>query len=72
MGKFGGSTAARTPKGFTPGHPADDLVRMKQWLYWTELDVKLATSPKLLGEIVKRFRVATPVMRMLNAGLKKP
>jgi len=71
FGKLEGSSAARTPKGFIPGHPADDLVRMKQWLYWTELDVKLATSPELLGEIVKRFRAATPVLRMLNAGLVK-
>ena len=71
MGKLEGSTAARTPKGFDPKHPADDLVRMKQWLYWTELDPKVATSPKLLGELIKRFRVATPVLRMLNAGLMK-
>jgi uncharacterized protein (TIGR02453 family) len=71
LGKLEGSTVARTPKGFPKDHPADDLIRMKQWLYWTELDVKLATSPKLLGEIVKRFRAATPVIRMLNAGLVK-
>ena len=71
MSKLQGSTLARTPKGFDPRHPADDLVRMKQWLYWVELDAKLATSPKLLGEIVKRFRVTAPVLKMLNAGLIK-
>jgi uncharacterized protein (DUF2461 family) len=71
FGKLQGSTVTRTPKGFTPGHPADDLVRMKQWLYWTELDGKLATSPKLLEELMKRFRVAAPVVRMLNAPLLK-
>jgi hypothetical protein len=42
---------------------------MKQWLYWAELDPKLATSPKLLPEIVKRFRVMAPVVEMLNRPL---
>ena len=54
-----------------PAHPTDDLVRMKRWFYWTESDAKLARSPKLLGELVKRFRVAAPVLKMSNAGLMK-
>ena len=48
-----------------------DLIRMKQWLYWVELDAKLATSPRLLPELVKRFRAAAPVIAMLNAPLRK-
>ncbi|MEO8099270.1 MAG: DUF2461 domain-containing protein [Acidobacteriota bacterium] len=72
MGKLEGSTTARMPKGFDAASPAADLIRMKQWLYWTELDVKLATSPKLCKELVKRFRIAAPVLEMLNAGLLKP
>lgn len=71
FGKLQGSTVARMPKGFAPGHPAEDLLRMKQWLYWTELDIKLATSPKLADELIKRFRVAAPVIRMLNAPLAR-
>jgi uncharacterized protein (DUF2461 family) len=59
------------PKGFDAAHPAEDLIRMKQWLYWVELDVKLATSPRLLPELVKRFRAAAPVIAMLNAPLRK-
>jgi hypothetical protein len=43
---------------------------MKQWLYYTTLDAGLVTSPRLFGEIVKRFRVMVPVVEMLNAPLK--
>ena len=44
---------------------------MKQWLYYTTLNADLITSPRLFGEIVKRFRVMMPVVEMLNAPLKK-
>jgi uncharacterized protein (TIGR02453 family) len=71
LGKLEGSTVTRMPKGFAAGHPAEDLIRMKQWLYWVELDAKLATTPRLLPELVKRFRAAAPVIAMLNAPLQK-
>jgi uncharacterized protein (TIGR02453 family) len=70
MGALHGESLQRIPKGFDAAHPAADLLKMKQWLYYTTLDVKLATSPKLLGEIAKRFRVMMPVIEMLNAPLK--
>jgi uncharacterized protein (TIGR02453 family) len=72
FGKLEGSTVARVPKGFDAESPASDLLKMKQWLFWKELDPKLATSPKLRAEIVKRFRAAAPVVEMLNSGLKRP
>jgi len=71
MGKLHGDSLARSPKGFDPAHPAADLVRMKSWLYWIELDVKLAESPKLFGEVMKRFRAAAPVVALLNTPLQK-
>jgi uncharacterized protein (TIGR02453 family) len=71
LGKLEGESVARMPKGFDAASPAADLLKMKQWLYWKELDVKLATSPKLRAEIVKRFRAAAPVVEMLNTGLMK-
>jgi len=69
-GKLQGSALTRNPKGFDPEHPASDLIRMKQWVYWVELDIKLAATPQLLGELTKRFRVAAPVIAMLNAPLR--
>ena len=71
MGKLTGSSVSRMPKGFDPESPAADLLKMKQWLYWVELDSKIATTPKLKGELVKRFRAAAPVLQMLNSCLKK-
>lgn len=71
LGKLDGNAAVRMPKGFDASHPAEDLIRMKQWLYWVELDAKIATSPRLLPELVKRFRAAAPVIAMLNAPLRK-
>jgi hypothetical protein len=35
------------------------------------LDAGPIASPRLFGEIVKRFRAMTPVVEMLNAPLKK-
>jgi len=69
MGKLHGDSLVRAPKGFDPAHPAADLIRMKSWLYWIELEVGLAESPKLLNEVLKRFRAAAPVVEMLNAPL---
>src|SRR4029077_5347485 len=71
MGALRGESLQRVPKGFDAAHPAADLLKMKQWLYYTVLDAGLITSPRLLGEIVKRFRAMLPVVEMLNAPLKK-
>jgi uncharacterized protein (TIGR02453 family) len=71
LGKLQGNAVTRMPKGFDATHPAEDLIRMKQWLYWVELDAKLATTPRLLPELVKHFRAAAPVIAMLNAPLRK-
>lgn len=71
MGTLQGSSVTRMPRGFSADHPAEDLIRMKQWLFWADLDPKLAATKKLLPEIVKRFRAVNPVIRMLNAGLAK-
>jgi uncharacterized protein (TIGR02453 family) len=69
MGKLQGSTLQRVPKGFAAEHPAADLLKMKQWLYFTTLDASVATSPKLVGEITKRFRAMAPVLELLNEPL---
>jgi uncharacterized protein (TIGR02453 family) len=69
MGSVQGTTLQRVPKGFNAEHPAADLIKMKQWYWWVELDVKLATSPKLKGEIAKRFRTMAPMVELLNKPL---
>lgn len=69
-GKLSGDALSRVPKGFDPESPAADLLKQKQWFFWMELDPKLATTPKLKAEIVKRFRAAAPVVELLNSPLK--
>jgi uncharacterized protein (TIGR02453 family) len=70
MGELHGTSLQRVPKGFSAEHPAADLLKMKQWLYYTVLDADLALSPKLVDAITKRFRAMTPVIHLLNAPLK--
>jgi uncharacterized protein (TIGR02453 family) len=69
MGPLKGATLTRIPKGFDAAHPAADLIKMKQWFWWVELDLKLATSPKLKSEIAKRFRAMAPMIELLNKPL---
>src|SRR6185436_396699 len=69
MGDLHGEQLSRVPKGFPAEHPAADLLRYKQWLFYVMLDPALATTPKLLGEIRKRFEVLTPFVDFLNTPL---
>jgi uncharacterized protein (TIGR02453 family) len=71
MGKLQGSTLTRPPKGFCAEHPAIDLIKMKQWVFWDQLDQKVASTPKIVGELVKRFRAVAPVVKMLNSAAPK-
>ena len=58
----------RLPKGFVSG-PADDLVVDRKWGLSATLPVELATTAKLVPEMVKRFRAAAPLVALLNAPL---
>ncbi len=69
MGELQGEQLSRVPKGFACDHPAADLLRYKQWLYWVMLEPGLATTPKLLPEVRKRFEVLMPLIEFLNAPL---
>src|SRR5579862_255483 len=72
MGKLYGAQLSRVPKGFPADHKAADLLRHKQWLFYVMLDPKLATTPKLHGELVKRLRAITPFVEFLNKPLLTP
>jgi len=71
MGELQGDQLSRVPKGFPPDHPAADLLRYKQWLFYVLLDPGLATTPRLLPEIASRFRALLPVVEFLNRPLKR-
>ena len=69
FGELQGEQLSRTPKGFPCGHPADDLLRMKQFLLYIELPADMVTTPRLFREIDTRFRAMAPFLEFLNAPL---
>lgn len=76
MGPMQGERLERLPKGFSPGHPARDLVQYRQWLWDAVLDPAVALTPRIYDEIVSRFRAMAPVVEFLNepfvAALARP
>jgi uncharacterized protein (TIGR02453 family) len=69
FGKLQGEQLSRPPKGFPKEHPAEDLLRMKQFLLYIELPPVTVTTPSLFTEIETRFRAMTPFLEFLNAPL---
>ncbi|MGI4756874.1 MAG: DUF2461 domain-containing protein [Janthinobacterium lividum] len=66
---FDNQPLARVPKGFAADDPAAELLLCRQWALSVRLPGELATSPKLLSEIVTRFRAAAPLVELLNQPL---
>jgi uncharacterized protein (TIGR02453 family) len=65
-GQLQGEQLSRMPKGFPTDHPAEALLRHKQWYLECTLDVKLVTSPRLVPELARRFQAMTPLVEFLN------
>jgi uncharacterized protein (TIGR02453 family) len=59
----------RPPKGFAADHPAIDLLMCRQWGVSATLPIERATSPGLLKDVVERFKVAAPMIALLNTPL---
>lgn len=59
----------RMPKGFAKDDSADELLRARNWGVHVSLPSSLAEEPKVAREIIKRFRLAAPLVEMLNAPL---
>jgi uncharacterized protein (TIGR02453 family) len=69
MHEFDGQKLTRPPKGFAADDPAMDLLLCRQWGVSATLPVEMATSPTLVTEIVKRFKLAAPMVTLLNTPL---
>jgi uncharacterized protein (TIGR02453 family) len=67
MTDIDGALLTRMPKGFAKDDPADELVRARNWGVHATLPPSVAEGPTLLREIVKRFKLAAPLVEMLNA-----
>jgi uncharacterized protein (TIGR02453 family) len=69
MDEFDGRKLTRAPRGFPAGSPALDLLVCRQWGVGATLPAEFATDPKLLKEILRRFKLAAPLVHFLNAGI---
>ncbi len=59
----------RMPKGFATDDPADELVRAKSWGVRASLPAEAALEPTLVREIVRRLKLATPLIDTLNSAI---
>lgn len=66
LGELQGEQLSRMPKGFPTDHPAESLLRHKQWYLENTLDVSTVTSPRLLPELARHFEVMAPMVEFLN------
>ena len=66
VGKLEGEQLSRMPKGFPVDHPAEPLLRRKQWYLESTLDIGLLTTPRVVPELAKRFAVMAPMVEFLN------
>ena len=69
LARIPGQPLSRPPKGFSPEHPSDDLIRCREWGVSAELPCELALSPKLASELNRRFQAAAPLVHLLNQPL---
>lgn len=65
-GKLQGEKSSRMPKGFSPSHPAGQLIKQKQWYLVSMLDVDLLSTDRLLPTLVDHFEVMAPFVEFLN------
>jgi len=70
-GEMHGDRLKRIPKGFSAEDPAADLLVYKQFLAMAQMEPKLIETPKMLPEIVKRFRALAPLVEYLNRPLTR-
>jgi len=61
----------RMPKGFCSEHPADELLRARNWGVHAYLPAEAALKPNFANEIVKRFRLAAPLIEELNGAIEQ-
>jgi len=69
VGQLQGERLTRMPKGFPPDHPAESLLRGKQWYLENTVDARVLTSARLLPELAKHFEVMAPLVEFLNQAL---
>ena len=65
-GTFAGQPMSRVPKGWDPKHPAAELLKCRSLFFYAELPPETAVSASLETELVSRFRVIAPFVRLID------
>lgn len=75
MESFTGVPLTRAPKGFPKDHPGMDLLLCRQWGVESTLAPQAALQNDFATQVIRRFRLATPLVNALNtpllAGIEK-
>jgi uncharacterized protein (TIGR02453 family) len=69
MDSFTGTPLTRPPKGFPKDHPAMDLLMCRQWGVEGKLPSSASLQSGFATEIIRRFRLAAPLVDALNTPL---
>jgi uncharacterized protein (TIGR02453 family) len=66
LGGLQGAQLTRMPKGFPMDHPAEAVLRHRQWYLEGAVDIKLLTTRKLAAELARQFELMAPFVEFLN------
>ena len=66
VGGLQGEQLSRMPKGFPVDHPAEALLRQKQWYLESTMPISVLTTPRVVPELARRFAVIAPMVEFLN------
>jgi uncharacterized protein (TIGR02453 family) len=57
----------RPPKGFDPGHPHIEYLKLKSFFVWTEVKLKLNAPEQLVPQLAAAFKDASALVNWLRA-----
>jgi uncharacterized protein (TIGR02453 family) len=69
LGEIQGEQLSRVPRGFPADSTAADLLRRKQFYFYTTLEADIALTPGIRKAVVDRFRALAPFVEWINATL---
>ena len=69
VGALEGARLVRVPRGYPADHPAADYLKLRQLYAGRSFDVAFATSARFYTELIKVFRIVTPLVMFLNEPL---
>ncbi len=62
----------RPPKGFDPGHPHIEYLKLKSFFVWTEVKLKLNAPELVVPQLIEGFRDATALVAWLRGVPEAP